>query len=164
MSSRSSSLLVVLAAAACTVGPAQPDQHEGKKPDSPPDAPVRIEARSGLDRLPGERVPERDDETVTGEAPDDLMSAILSDAARRTGTTPDRIKVVQAESLVWSDGSLGCGKPDELYTQVPVPGYRVVLDVAGQVLDYRATEQGAFRLCENVPGPRSPDSRPSPVE
>ena len=148
------SAVVVLAAAACTGGPGEPDRLEAKQPVSPPDARERIEARSGLDRLPGERVPDPDAGAATGEVPEALISTILSDAASRSGTAPDRIKVTRAESLVWSDGSLGCGKPDELYTQAPVPGYRVVLDAGGQVLDYRATERGAFRLCENAPGPR----------
>lgn len=164
MSSRASSLLVVLAATACTGGPSEPDRLEARQPVSPPDARERIEARSRLDRLPGERVPEPEAGAATGEVPEALMSTILSDAARRSGTVPDRIKVTLAESLVWSDGSLGCGKPDELYIQAPVPGYRVVLDAGGLVLDYRATEQGAFRLCEDAPGPRPPDPRMPPVE
>ncbi len=50
-------------------------------------------------------------------------------------------------------------KPDEVYTQATVPGYWVVLDAAGQVLDYRATEQGAFRLCEGMALPGSRESR-----
>ena len=60
------------------------------------------------------------------------------------------IEVVRSESLIFSDGSLGCPQPDVVYTQAPVPGYRIVLDADGQPLDYRVTERGYMMLCEQA--------------
>ena len=52
------------------------------------------------------------------------------------------------EPLTWSDGSLGCARPGQAYTQALVPGYQVVLEVEGRQYDYRATERGYYVLCE----------------
>ena len=35
------------------------------------------------------------------------------------------LKVLSAEAVTWSDGSLGCPEPGMMYTQALVPGYRV---------------------------------------
>ena len=50
--------------------------------------------------------------------------------------------------MTWSDGSLGCPRPGQVYTQALVPGYQVVLEVEGRQYDYRATERGYYVLCE----------------
>jgi hypothetical protein len=63
------------------------------------------------------------------------------------------MSVVRSEELVFSDGSLGCGRPGQVSTQALVPGYRVVLSLDGKQYDYRVTRQGAFTLCEQ--GPRA---------
>jgi len=107
-----------------------------------------------------ERVPTGGPAPVTGEVPEDLLAAILADAAARSGGNPETFAVVRAEAVTWGDGSLGCPQPDMMYTQALVDGYWVVLQQGDQTLDYRASEGGFFLLCEGqqlpepvLPGP-----------
>lgn len=86
---------------------------------------------------------------VIGEVPAEQLDAILADAANRTGAEVAEIAIARAEALTWPDGSLGCPEPGQAYTQALVDGYHVVLDAAGETLDYRATTAGSFRLCED---------------
>lgn len=85
---------------------------------------------------------------VTGEVPEAVLAAILEDAARRTGADPATAKIVRAEAVTWSDGSLGCPEPGMFYIQILIDGYWVVVELGGQTLDYRVGAHGAFRLCE----------------
>jgi hypothetical protein len=91
----------------------------------------------------------------TGEVPAELLERIRADAARRLQVEPGSLAVVRAESVTWNDGSLGCGRPGEVYTPAPEAGYWVVLEAGGVQLDYRARAKGYFFLCESV-GRRSP--------
>ena len=88
---------------------------------------------------------------VTGEVPSDLLESILADATSRVATASSII-VVRAQSVTWSDGSLGCPEPGMSYTQALVDGYWVVLDADGQMMDYRASASGAFKLCADSMG------------
>ena len=108
----------------------------------------------GLDRVPGDQ-----SDPVSGEVPDELLEKIIKDLMVKIAANRPDITVLHAESLTWNDGSLGCGKPGQVYTQAQVPGYRVILGHAGQQFDYRAAEHGFFVLCEQpisaVPGSAS---------
>ena len=76
-----------------------------------------------------------------------IVEAARQDASSRTGLSLEAIKVLSAERVTWSDGSLGCPSPGMLYTQALVPGFRVMLDAGGQVLDYHAGAGGHLVLC-----------------
>ena len=76
-----------------------------------------------------------------------IVEAAKKDAATRSGLSPEAIKVLVAERVTWSDGSLGCPSPGMMYTQALVPGFRVMLDAGGQVLDYHAGASGHLVLC-----------------
>jgi hypothetical protein len=91
---------------------------------------------------------------LTGEVPAALLAAVLADVSARTGVAPDAATIVTAESTTWPDGSLGCPRPGETHRPVPTPGYRVVVEVAGDVYDYHLTAAGLLRLCAS-PGPPS---------
>ena len=78
----------------------------------------------------------------------DLVS-LMEQAATDTGVPIDEIQVITAEAVTWSDGSLGCPEEGQMYTQALVPGYRVVLDVAGEELAYHASDAGDFKPCAN---------------
>ncbi len=94
-----------------------------------------------------------------GPGLDAVVQAARADAARRSALSPEVFETVSAESVTWSDGSLGCAQPDRLYTQALVPGYRVRLRGPAGVLDYHASQRGALVLCppgqsaEPLPGP-----------
>jgi hypothetical protein len=85
---------------------------------------------------------------VTGEVPDELLENILDDLSARLGIDPQEIEVVKGEAVVWSDGSLGCPKPGEFYTQEVQKGYWLVFKRGDATYDYRVSERGAFFLCE----------------
>ena len=85
---------------------------------------------------------------VEGEVPTELLNKIIEELVKIQQADRHDIQVLHAGSVVWNDGSLGCGKPGEFFTQAQVPGYRVILGLAGQQFDYRATEHGLFILCE----------------
>ena len=76
-----------------------------------------------------------------------IVEVARQDAASRTGLLPEAIKVLSAERVTWSDGSLGCPSPGMMYTQALVPGFRVMLEAGGQVLDYHAGASGHLVLC-----------------
>lgn len=81
------------------------------------------------------------------------MDMVLAHAAELTGVPEQRIEVTRSEAVTWPDGSLGCPEPGMFYTQAVEPGYWVELEVEGQMLDYRLTENGSFKLCESgIPG------------
>ncbi|MDJ0879190.1 MAG: hypothetical protein QNI86_11295 [Halieaceae bacterium] len=118
------------------------------KPDTPRrDDPAIQEMREqALERKSIQRV-EMPQETapVTGEVPSGLVGKIRDDLAQRTGSA--EAELVVAEAVTWPDGSLGCGQPGRVYTQVPVPGFKVVFDVKGERWEYHAGTTGGFMLC-----------------
>jgi len=130
-------------------------------PDTePPSAPRRGARLTPVQEIPPERVPTAAGEAVTGEVPQDLLEAILADAAARSATPPEAFALLRAEAVVWNDGSLGCPLPGVMYTQALVHGYWVVLEDGSGAFDYRATQRGGFILCEQslplpplAPGP-----------
>lgn len=110
---------------------------------SPPDA--------GSDGGPDASGPLAVDLGETGsadEVPADLLNAIIVDLAKQERLRSGDIKLLRGEALTWPDGALGCPKPGEMYTHAEVPGYRVVLESAGQEYDYRAARAGYFRRCD----------------
>ena len=82
-----------------------------------------------------------------------MLDSVVELAARDTGIDADEIRVVTAEAVTWSDGSLGCPEEGQMYTQALVPGYRVVLDIAGEELAYHASQAGDFRACADPIAP-----------
>ena len=81
------------------------------------------------------------------EVPSELRQSVIADAASRSGVDSSAVTVKSAEAVTWPDGSLGCPQPGVMYTQMIVPGYRVVLLANGKEYDYRAGQKGSFQLC-----------------
>ena len=86
---------------------------------------------------------------MTGEIPAPIMADLVADAAERTGVDPKTIEVLQAVTVTWNDGSLGCPEPGMSYTMALVDGYHAILLAGNEELDYRVTGQGGFLLCED---------------
>ena len=140
--------IVTLLLAACAAGTGQPPESadEPSAEASATDRPMRSD-------VPAQPVPSASAPTVVGEVPEELLGQILTNAAEHADVEVDAIDVVRAEAVTWNDGSLGCPEPGMMYTQALVDGYHVVLDADGTELDYRATTNGDFRLCENGGAP-----------
>ena len=108
----------------------------------------RLEARRELgNKLPA-KVPDAPQTPVVGEVPDSILSAAKKELAGKLNVDADLIDVKESMFVVWSDGSLGCPRPDEVYTQAEEPGYRIILEYEDREYDYRASERGYLFLCE----------------
>lgn len=114
---------------------------------SPSDASSSDAGRPTISAPPLATVPPSD-EPVTGEVPDEILDAIIADAAERASVEPEAVEVREAVAVTWSDGSLDCPEPGMAYTQALVDGYHVILRAGDEELDYRVTAQGGFRVCE----------------
>lgn len=97
-----------------------------------------------------EAVPPSDATPVVGEVPESILTAVFDNLTETTAVAREAITVVQAEAVVWSDGSLGCPQPGEVYTQATVDGYRIVVEANGRTYDYHAADTGYVILCQNV--------------
>ena len=81
------------------------------------------------------------------------LAALVARAAEEAGVAINEVRVVTAEEVTWSDGSLGCPQPGMAYTQALVPGFRVVLEIGGDELSFHAAQGGEFQFCEDPQPP-----------
>jgi hypothetical protein len=79
-------------------------------------------------------------------SPDALVALATADAAGRAGLGQADVRAVRVESREWSDRSLGCPRPGMGYAQAITPGYLIVVEVAGQQLEYH-TDHAQVVLC-----------------
>lgn len=103
----------------------------------------------------------------TGEVPPQLLAIFQDDLARRALVKHDAITVVSATEQEWSDGAMGCPQPGQMYTQMIVPGYRVVLQAAGNKYSYHSDRRGNFIVCSNglsFPPVKEQAKNPAPAE
>ena len=113
-----------------------------------------------------ERVEITPPEPILGEVPAEILAALIADVLERSNAEQEAVQVTRAEAVVWNDGALGCPQPGEMYIQVLINGYWVVLEVEGVVYDYRVSDKGSFKLCNGggllpvLPG--DPGSEPEP--
>jgi hypothetical protein len=151
-------LLSAVAMAGCA-GPGDPV--EAQKSDASFDREQELERRLEVRREPGNKlpaqVPDEPRVPVVGEVPDSILSAARVDLAAKLDVAADSIAVRESAAVVWSDGSLGCPRPGQVYTQALEPGYRIILEYEGRQYDYRATERGYLLLCELPTLPQRPE-------
>jgi hypothetical protein len=134
-------------------------------PTTQPGAPTQENATPDILNQSPTKLPERVPLTeplpsITGEVPTPLLDNILKDLVERTGAAPADVILIQAQAVIWNDGSLGCPQPGIFYTQALVKGYWVVFEINGQKYNYRASGSGYFFLCENESPPISPPGTP----
>ena len=88
--------------------------------------------------------------------PASIVAEVRRQAAALTGVDPDAIVFTRAQATVWPNTALGCpASPGSAGADVLVPGFWLVLRAGDRVLDFRATQAGLVRLCENPLGPGS---------
>ena len=145
-------LSVAMLAGACTALPGS-----SPAPGSPGGSPAQSPGETGG---PGVTVPP--DLTMPpdlsippelGQIPEALYAQAAAEAAAAAGVGVDQVQLVRAERVTWSDGSLGCPEEGMGYTQALVPGYRVVIEAAGEELHFHAGQGGDFRYCADPQPP-----------
>jgi hypothetical protein len=87
-----------------------------------------------------------------GDVPADIMALLVEESVALAQASVADVSIVRADAVTWRDASLGCPDPDMVYIQVLTPGYWVVLDVAGQIYDWRMAETGTPVLCPEGQG------------
>ena len=125
-------------------------------PDSPED-------NTGKgDQLTPTEPADEDSENMTTINPSDLPPALqqvvnqaISTLAEKLSIEESDVLVLSAQSVTWSDSSLGCPQPDMFYLQVLTDGYRVELSGDNQSSFYHANTRGSGLLCENPSPPYS---------
>src|SRR5687768_11466298 len=130
-------LLSILLAACAAPGaspPMSPDQ-----PSSPDGSPSPAPSQGGETAMPA----------APAGIPEPIWAAVLDDLSRRIGEPVADPTVVSVSAQTWNDGSLGCPKPGEFYTQALVDGHQIVLEVDDQQFDYRTASGPSVRLCED---------------
>jgi hypothetical protein len=88
----------------------------------------------------------------TSAMPREVRRAVVADAARRFRVPESSVVLTRAEQLTWSDGSLGCPEPGHSYTQMLVPGFRVVAKTQNGELTYNTDTRGNVVTCGALPG------------
>ena len=94
--------------------------------------------------LPGQATPSPGVDTTPSA---EQWAAILADLSGR-GVAADTVELVSARQVTWNDGSLGCPKPGQSYTQALVPGMQVLVVAGGTHYDYRFGRSATPKLCE----------------
>jgi hypothetical protein len=80
---------------------------------------------------------------LPGPAPTSAVDQSIALLADQLGISPDEIEVARAIEIDWRDGSIGCAKKGQGYTQVITPGALVELSVDGTLY--------AFHQAQNMP-------------
>jgi hypothetical protein len=80
---------------------------------------------------------------------DDLMENL----AAEQGVDVTEVDLIDSGPVTWSDGSLGCPDPDQMYTQALVDGSRVVLAIGGTEYHFHAGPDGDLFYCDHPTNP-----------
>ena len=82
--------------------------------------------------------PEGETEMDADSAREQLIDRAIADLVQATSAAADEITVVSTEEVEWSDTSLGCPQPNEMYAQMITPGYLIVLESGGTTYDFHS--------------------------
>lgn len=77
-----------------------------------------------------------------------IVTQARNDLAQRLAMDPKQIELVEAASVTWPDGSLGCPQPGMAYTQVLVDGLLIRLRAGERIYEYHSGGARAPFLCE----------------
>ena len=79
---------------------------------------------------------------------EEALTAAVTDLSEQTGLPADQITLVSIEAVEWRDSSLGCPEEGFMYAQVITPGYKIVLEAAGQEYIYHTDQGPNAVLCQ----------------
>lgn len=75
--------------------------------------------------------------------PRPVANAVLQDLARRQGISTRQLKIIDYNQQTWRNGCLELPQPDELCTQMLVPGWLIVLSNGKQNWVYHTNQTGS---------------------
>lgn len=106
------------------------------------------------------------DPVATSTMPEAVRRAVVADAATRFKVSPNDVVLTRAEQVTWPNGALGCPLPGRSYTQMQVPGFRVVAKTASGEMLYHTDGRGSAVNCAstNAVLPRSLQKPGKPVD
>lgn len=137
-------LILILSAVACG-----PSGELADTPLSPSATPATDTAQPALEQgvpattpLPGPTAAD------LGPEAEQVMVLTQEDLARRLSIAPEAIAARSIEAVTWPDAGLGCPQPGMAYAQVLTPGFRVILETAGQAYEYHTGTPQPIVLCE----------------
>lgn len=82
-----------------------------------------------------------------------LIEKAKGDLARRLSISVTQISLVDANEVVWPDGSLGCPEPGMAYAQSLTPGYLILLKADNNEFEYHASRDTYIIYCANPTPP-----------
>ena len=88
-----------------------------------------------------------DEDKSQAEPLDIAVATARADLAARLDLAGEMIDVVEARSVTWASGDLGCPEPGMSYPQVLTPGVLVVLSAGGVSHHYHGGRGGAPAFC-----------------
>src|SRR5262245_59833297 len=77
-----------------------------------------------------------------------VVDEAVRTAAAYVSVAPTDVQVQLVEAREWPDSSLGCPRPGLMYSQIVTPGYLIVLQAGGRVLEYHSDARGRVVLCQ----------------
>jgi len=78
-----------------------------------------------------------------------LIDKAMADLSQRIAVPIDEIILLEATSVTWPDGSLGCPQEGMVYAQVLTPGYLIRLQSRDQEFEYHTSKGTEVVYCEN---------------
>ncbi len=72
----------------------------------------------------------------------------IDDLAASLGVDRSTVEIVSVEDVTWRDGSRGCAKPGDSYTQALIDGSRITLGVGGRTYEYHSGGSRPPALCD----------------
>lgn len=79
--------------------------------------------------------------------PEATLRAAVSDLAAHLELEASGVEVLDAKTVTWPNGALGCPEPGGMYTQALVDGYVIRLNAGGRVHYYHGRDGGDPFLC-----------------
>lgn len=81
-------------------------------------------------------------------APTGAVRASVADLAATLEVDPAEVEVLSVEEVTWRNGSRGCAKPGDMYTQALIDGSRITLRAGGRTYEYHSGGSRPPALCE----------------
>ncbi|MBD2465626.1 hypothetical protein H6G89_32045 [Oscillatoria sp. FACHB-1407] len=88
------------------------------------------------------RLEEQGNNMTNVNLPDEVFSAVVQDAQRRSRLSVSTIRLLWAQERNWSDSCLGLSNPEVICTAVLTPGWLIGVEVEQQVWIYRTDFAG----------------------